>query len=599
MNLDLEAKLSQFKANFRREVREAAQKLLTEEMPSITEELFGLYEKNGNRVLYERVYFTRRKFLAVFGLEAIAQRENLLPLRKTESSILEKLALIIEDICREECWALPPHVNRKEEGWRTTVDLFAAETAQALAELASRLSGKLPQYTIECIRENVERRVFLPYFTSGIPYRNWENGPHNWNGVCAGAIGSACIHLMKDDRQRLKDCLTRICGSLEYYLKGFAEDGACTEGLGYYTYGMAFFSNFAQELFDLTGGQYDLFNGEWGELSGGAEDKRRKIAGFERKCFFRDGRTLSFADGSSRGSFRAGFSCVLAMHYPNFIFPDFSSAAGLDSNGCYHFTDLKMDLLMPDRLKVLLKDSVAPEPMDVFSPLDVLPAAQWVVARSQAGPCMACKGGHNMEFHNHNDVGHFIYEGGGELFFTDLGAGEYRKGYFGEGRYEVLCNSSLGHSVPIVNGKPQPAGREYGCNGFDAEQRDGRVLVKMDLAEAYERGAVKSLRRTLEFDLVSGKLAVCDSVRMGSGQSMTENLVTQLCPVVEGERVLLSSGGMFCVLRLPEKAQARVREYSHSNHKGVMEKVYAIQWEAELTDGVGISRYDIELEGMK
>ena len=67
MNLDLEAKLSQFKANFRREVREAAQKLLTEEMPSITEELFGLYEKNGNRVLYERVYFTRRKFLAVFG----------------------------------------------------------------------------------------------------------------------------------------------------------------------------------------------------------------------------------------------------------------------------------------------------------------------------------------------------------------------------------------------------------------------------------------------------------------------------------------------------------------------------------------------------
>ena len=112
MNLDLEAKLSQFKANFRREVREAAQKLLTEEMPSITEELFGLYEKNGNRVLYERVYFTRRKFLAVFGLEAIAQRENLLPLRETESSILEKLALIIEDICREECWALPPHVNR-------------------------------------------------------------------------------------------------------------------------------------------------------------------------------------------------------------------------------------------------------------------------------------------------------------------------------------------------------------------------------------------------------------------------------------------------------------------------------------------------------
>lgn len=46
---------------------------------------------------------------------------------------------------------------------------------------------------------------------------------------------------------------------------------------------------------------------------------------------------------------------------------------------------------------------------------------------------MACKGGHNLEFHNHNDVGHFIYEGMGTMFFTDLGAGEYKKGYFGEG----------------------------------------------------------------------------------------------------------------------------------------------------------------------
>ena len=85
-----------------------------------------------------------------------------------------------------------------------------------------------------------------------------------------------------------------------------------------------------------------------------------------------------------------------------------------------------MDLLMPDRLKTLFsaqkeRDSSANRCIGAFSPLDILPSAQWVIARSQAGPCMACKGGHNMEFHNHNDVGHFIYEGGGELFFTDLG----------------------------------------------------------------------------------------------------------------------------------------------------------------------------------
>lgn len=56
---------------------------------------------------------------------------------------------------------------------------------------------------------------------------------------------------------------------------------------------------------------------------------------------------------------------------------------------------------------------------------------------------MAAKGGNNGEPHNHNDVGSFFYLVGDEMLLTDLGAGEYTKEYFHEGRYRILCNNSL------------------------------------------------------------------------------------------------------------------------------------------------------------
>lgn len=624
--MGLEAELKEFQCHFRREIREAALKLLSENMPRITEELFGLYEKNGNRVVYEKVYFARRRFLAVLGLEAVAQKEGYVlgqeksiqekdeseTKRKSgeqwensqgipegiEKEVLEKLAAVIEDICQEECWALPPHVNRREEGWQTTVDLFAAETAQTLAELADRLEKELPAQTVECMKSNVEKRVFLPFFTSKIPYRNWEHGMHNWNGVCAGALGSACIHLMKD-KERLQESLMRICNGLQYYLKGFEEDGACTEGLGYYTYGLGYFARFGQELYDYTHGEQNLFTGEWGEFSEGVEDKRAQIAEFEGKCFFGDGRTVSFADGNSKGRFRVGLSCILAMHYPGFSFPAFSGAAGLDTNGCYHFAELESDLLMPDRLRDLLsRHGLTEEEKEIHrNSLDILPGAQWVIARSAAGAGMACKGGHNMEFHNHNDVGHFIFEGGGNLFFTDLGAGEYKKGYFGENRYEVFCNRSLGHSVPMINGKEQLAGREYACSGFSAAEKDKKVMVEMNLAGAYGENEVKDLWRRLEFDLDSGELRVRDEMVMKEyeGGEMTENLVTQIPPVVAGNRVLLPCNDWMCTLTLAQEEEIQITEYMHSNHKGVPEKVYAIWWKVRLKEGHGRSEYVISL----
>ncbi|MFR6332585.1 MAG: hypothetical protein ACLUOI_29915 [Eisenbergiella sp.] len=76
---------------------------------------------------------------------------------------------------------------------------------------------------------------------------------------------------------------------------------------------------------------------------------------------------------------------------------------------------------------------------------------------------MAAKGGNNGESHNHNDV-KLPASGGDEMLLTDLGAGEYTRDYFSEKRYEILCNHSFGHSVPVIDGKGQKEGTEYACS---------------------------------------------------------------------------------------------------------------------------------------
>ena len=60
--MGVETELPLLEEKLRKDIKSAAEEMLAEEMPLITEELFGLYEKNGNRILYERVYFRRSWF---------------------------------------------------------------------------------------------------------------------------------------------------------------------------------------------------------------------------------------------------------------------------------------------------------------------------------------------------------------------------------------------------------------------------------------------------------------------------------------------------------------------------------------------------------
>lgn len=604
MKTETRKRMNNFHERYRNQIKLLADEMRDEAMPLLTEELFARFETTGTRLQYEAVYFKRRKFLAVFGMAAYIFKRP---------SDLAKLEEVLNEICREECWALPAHVNRREnENWRNTVDLFAAETAQALAEIVTLVgknganldeeekgSAKLSIELCDKVRSEIERRVLSPFEQC---VQGWECSDHNWNAVCCGSIGSAAMYLLADkEEERLQNILHRIYHSLNFYLDGFREDGACMEGIGYFTYGMTYFTGFAEQLLRYSNGRINLF----------ANDKVRRIAEFQQKMYFSSGQTVSFSDGEARAKFRMGLTSFLAGQYGTVRIPNPAFAADFETDSCYRFMGLMRDFLWT---KIDAETLPAEEKTDrdikvngARSPLgiarhDVLPNARWSICESENGVGFAIKGGDNGESHNHNDVGSFLYLVAGEQLICDLGAGEYTAEYFGEGRYDILCNSSEGHSVPVVAGEFQKDGAQYRASFFEA---DGQGMTKIEFAGAYAEGRMDRLTRIAEFSLENGGLRITDSFEFSQKPEQesttacfTETLVTRGEVMIRSNAIIIQGSKASCLVQ-PEGRYQNLRyiEKTHFNHEGEQETVRLIQWEVvpeqKREEFHGVSKYII------
>lgn len=565
----------------RREIKELGDELRDKKMPDLNDELFGLYEKTGNRLEYENVYFKRRQFLTVFGL---------LSLWYGQPKDLGKLKEVIQEICGEKTWALPAHVNRKEPGWTRTVDLFASETGQALSQITFQLKGKLPEALTQQVRELVRYRLLDSYMETPVGGWRWEHMYNNWVAVCAGSLGSMALYLLDEEPALQKAIIDRVCGTLPDYLSGMCEDGTCPEGLSYFTYGMMFYVNFARQLLAHTQGTLDLM----------ASEKIRRIALFQQVCYLAGGSTVSFSDGSRSDRYHLGLTCYLASRYQGVEIPDISAAMVLEDDHCNRFLGSYQDdewsaqYLREVQKKEELEENIQKEEnmqsveatQNNLSSFTLLPDACWAIWKD--GPVgIACKGGHNAEPHNHNDVGSFLFTVNGEWFLTDLGCGEYTREYFNDStRYQILCNRSLGHSVPLLNNREQSTGSQYGSTFF-ASSQEGQIKMRYDAA--YEEGIVERLVRELEYVPGSTLLRVMDeAIGLGADGSFLENLVTQIEPKIEEDTILLKGEKGIVTIGV-EKVQGSIqaRKEIFHNHRGVQEDVWLLQWQVPLQEGTG------------
>ncbi|MDG0809969.1 hypothetical protein [Cohnella rhizosphaerae] len=407
-------------ATLLREIREEAQRAVREPVPPLSFGDFSRFDAAGTRIEFEKPYFERRGRLLALALAVLlddtgGRRDERGDLKARKDGkdgsvgdggdgcgrYIQALENSIWEICGEYTWAIPAHLPERTGAAfagsvppEQTVDLFAAETAHALAETLYLVGDRLHPWVALRIREEVERRVFRPLFERSTHFL-WEAVTNNWAAVCGGAAGMAAL-LLVDDREMLAGMQHRIVSAMESFLAGYGEDGCCSEGAGYWNYGFGYFVYWAEMLREYTGGSIDLLR----------SDKIRRIAEFPAAVSLSGSLCVNYSDCEPSMIANAGLISRLCDRL-GVSPPEMTAVPSFHADHCYRWPHQVRNLLWTDpaRMNVPAADRAW-----------YFPSTAWLIAkRSAPGGLLAfsAKGGHNHEAHNHNDLGHFIVHAGG------------------------------------------------------------------------------------------------------------------------------------------------------------------------------------------
>ncbi|WP_117168659.1 heparinase II/III family protein [Paraliobacillus sediminis] len=539
-----------------REIDEEAERLLRQPNKEITFSAFKLFAKNGTRLEYETIYFAKRRRLTTFALATLLYPEN--------KAYIKELEEIIWSICDEFTWCLPAHLQNSPEmaidevftmqvkSTRYTIDLFASETGFALSEILVLTKDSLDPLICKRIRYEIYQRIIWPYYNQTY---EWEHATHNWAAVCAGSIGATALHLFKDDHE-LSIVLERVLETMEYYLKGFNGDGTCMEGYGYWEYGFGFYVYFSDLLKKRTAGKIDLFQSE----------KVHQIALFQQKTFLDKNRVVNFSDTESTTSIFLGLSHYLAKQYPDFKIPEPALRANYTADHCSRWAPALRNVIWLDHTASGKQWGEATY---------FLKESQWFISRyaSKHGRyAFAAKGGHNNEPHNHNDMGHFILYGNEEIFLKDLGRGEYNAAYFGKERYSFYCNSSKGHSVPIINTHFQSESERAALirnvsNGSDFES------FELDITNGYTIETLQQLIRKFTWQKSDKPCLILEDNYTFSEdpESIIERFIAPVLSIKEDDQGIIL-GNELQIKYDRNQLDLQVNRIEFSNHYGVKEE---------------------------
>ncbi len=459
-----------------------------DEIPVLKYSVRSIYRKTGSRIEFETPYFRRRKLLTEAAVLSLLYPEN--------EEYFVKFQDLIWAICDEYSWALPAHtlyVDKPE----TFIDLFAAETGFMLAEICYFLGDRMESFVRARAQAEVNRRIIESFINSPMPFENTTN---NWLTVCAGSVAGAFIYLAPDRFETVKP---RLLKALNRYLDYIPDDGSCTEGVSYWHYGFGSYVWAADLLYQFTNGEIDLFD----------NPKVEALAAYAQKCFMKGGDVATFADCPRNNKVDIVLNRYLKRRYPQ-------SVVALPVECTGHVPERLHTWHYGLRSFIYYYPTVEAEKLPAVN--YEMPSSGQVIVNTE-NYSLFVKAGHNDEEHNHNDVGSFILSDESGQVFVDLGSGRYNNEYFSPKRYDSIYTSSRGHSVPIINGQYQKAGREY----KGTLVRDGnRITVEMSAAYGIDK--LNRLTRVFEYgDKGIVMTDVCDG-----DVEVTERFVSLVKPVI-------------------------------------------------------------------
>ena len=493
-------------ADARSALLEAGERQLKTPWEVLPASLFLEYRRTGNRSHFEEARNRRRKKLQDLVMAECAEGRG---------RFADEIANGVWLTCEETFWGVPAHLGMQKAGTglpdvgEPVVDLFAAETSNLLAwtaylvgDLLAHVSPLLP----ERIRREIDRRILTPclarddFWWMGFADRS----VNNWDPwISSNWLASAL--LMEFDAGRRRAAVAKILRCLDNFLSGYADDGGCDEGPGYWGRAGASLFDCLELLHAATSGQCNGF----------ALPLVREIALYICRAHIANEWYTNFGDAPARvwanGDLvyrfgkRVGDPRMMA-HGAFCAFQKDDRAIPGDSIG--------RQLPALFNLAVLRQ---APRAQALFR--DVwLPGIQVMTARVQEnsadGLYLASQGGDNGQSHNHNDVGNFIvYADGAHLI--DVGVETYTARTFSQQRYEIWTMQSAYHNCPTIDGVMQSAGKQFAATGVTYHADDRAAELSLNLARAYPPEAHLAFwNRTLRLERARNTIEVVDDYRL-------------------------------------------------------------------------------------
>ena len=496
--------------------------------------------RTGSRQADEGPYFLRRRKLCAAVLNCCLHPD----------APLDDVIDGVWCICEESTWVISAHNINPIPGAPAAadyplprmdgyIDLFAAQTGMILALtlhlLGKRIQNEIPQLHQRMIQE-LDSRILRPFLNHD---EYWWMGSirkdlNNWTPwIVSNILVCFFLHANADPKE-LSKALERSCLYLDRWLDCIPADGGCDEGAGYWNMAGGALLDCLEILEAVTDGKMQFWN----------EEKIRNIMRFPLQAEIGGGWFMNFADCDAR-PFLSGERLQLAGEKLN---EPALTALGVRTRGKLadqindtpNFTRLLRLLFHPG---VETAESAA-EMADVW-----LPDLQ-VRKVCRGGMTLCCKGGHNGENHNHNDVGSFMLYVDGEPQIVDAGNMVYTAKTFSDQRYTLWHTRSAYHNLPLVGGQEQQPGREHKAKAVKW-MPDG---LRLYICKAYDSVGLKTLKR--EFQLSENTLTVHDTVNCTQSQPVTWVFMLRNKPVMEKGQVL--SGAIR--LLLPEGMTAEAEE---------------------------------------
>ena len=490
-----------------KEIEESAKKLFDAKIETLPYSTFRLFFETGSRVEYEENYMEHRKMLCAFCAMVLLDKGE---------EWLYKLCDILFAICDEYTWAFPAHLRNRNtpEEIVTTIDLFASETAFALAEIYYTLREKLPKPVLDRIEYELRRRIVVPYMSEKKRF-----GVNNWSGVCASGVGATFIYLGLDSEfEQVKE---NLFVNIKDFIDSFPDDGCCLEGGLYWFYGFSHFCYLAELLCEYTDGKVNYF----------ADEKVKKIAFFCNNMYLEDNFVIPFSDSPHTYDYNPGILCLLASKYDGICIPPKKYIEKFENSARYRFVTFLRNLYYSKDL---------PEKTEKKNGWFCYPESGWYINKNSSF-AFAAKAGHNDEPHNHNDVGSFVVFDNGEFILDDAGWAKYDSKYFVPSeRYSgTKATTSFGHSLPIIDGNGQKFGKEFCGKVICADEKSFR----MEYSAAYGLESLAELERS--FELSENGITITERAK-GSFEKITFRFTTRIKPQICENKAVIGNYTLCC-----------------------------------------------------